>query len=89
MTVTMDKSGRVVIPKELRKAANLQPDTPLEIRLENGNLVLAPDYPEPKLEYRDGLPVFTLPPGVTAKLTSEDVQEMIDLVRFGRIEGKY
>jgi AbrB family looped-hinge helix DNA binding protein len=89
MTVTMDKSGRVVIPKELRKAANLEPEIPFEIRLENGNLVLEPSYPEPKLEYRDGMPVFTLPPGLNAKITNEDVETMIDFVRFGRHEGKY
>jgi AbrB family looped-hinge helix DNA binding protein len=89
MTVTMDKSGRIVIPKELRKAAKLEPDTPFEIRLENGNIVLEPDFPTPKLEYRDGIPVFTLPPGVNAKITSEDVEAMIDFVRVGRLEGKF
>jgi AbrB family looped-hinge helix DNA binding protein len=89
MTVTMDKSGRVVIPKEIRKAANLAPDVPLNIRLENGSLVLEPSYPVPQLQYKDGVPVFTLPPGVETKFTNEEVEEVIDLIRFGRIEGKY
>lgn len=31
MTITMDKSGRIVIPKRVREKAGLSPGTPLEI----------------------------------------------------------
>ncbi len=89
MTVTMDKSGRVVIPKELRKAANLQADTPLEIRVEFGNVVIEPVHQEPILKYVDGMPVLMLPEGVESTLTSEDVQALRDKIILDRMEGKY
>lgn len=85
----MDKSGRVVIPKELRKAANLEPDKPLEIRVEFGNVVIEPIHVEPELTYVNGLPVFVLPEGVNAKITSEDIRQMRDKIISDRIEGKY
>lgn len=89
MTVTMDKSGRVVIPKELRKAAKIEADTPLDIRVEFGNIVIEPVCVEPILTYENGLPVFKLPEGVNAKITSEEIQELRDKIIFDRIEGKY
>jgi len=42
MTVTMDSAGRLVIPKKLREEAELEPDTPLEIRCHNGVIEIAP-----------------------------------------------
>lgn len=41
MTVTMDSAGRLVIPKELRKEAELEPGVPPEIRCRDGLIEIA------------------------------------------------
>jgi AbrB family looped-hinge helix DNA binding protein len=90
MTITMDKSGRVVIPKELRKAANLQPDMPLEIRVENGGVVIETPWIESKIEMRHGLAVLVFPEG-TPKMSVEDfdrIRDEIDEERFPGVFGK-
>jgi AbrB family looped-hinge helix DNA binding protein len=41
MEVSVDRAGRIVVPKALRDALQLKPGTRLEIRQEDGRLVLA------------------------------------------------
>jgi len=36
MTVTMDSAGRLVIPREIRREAGLEPGVPLDIRSREG-----------------------------------------------------
>ncbi len=36
MTITMDSAGRLVIPKEIRREAGIEPGMPLEIRCDDG-----------------------------------------------------
>ncbi len=42
MTVTMDAAGRLVIPKEVRREASLEPGMPLEIRWRDGVIEIEP-----------------------------------------------
>lgn len=42
MKATLDKSGRLLLPKALREALNLKPGDTLEVTLEEGHLVLTP-----------------------------------------------
>jgi AbrB family looped-hinge helix DNA binding protein len=42
MKVTMDAAGRLVIPREIRKAAGLKPGMPLEIRHQDGRVEIEP-----------------------------------------------
>jgi len=58
-TVEIDKAGRIVIPKKLREDLHLSPGTRLKVERSGDALVLEPDYPEAKLEMRDGLWVMT------------------------------
>ncbi len=90
MTITMDKAGRVVIPKELRKAANLQPNTPLEIRVENGGVVIETPVIEAQIVMKNGFAVLRFPEG-TPKLTDFDlnrIREEIEEERFPGLFGK-
>ena len=42
MTTTMDQAGRLVIPSEIRREAELQPGTPLEVRWRDGVIEIEP-----------------------------------------------
>ena len=42
MTTTMDRAGRLVIPREIRREAALEPDTPLEVRWRDGVIEIEP-----------------------------------------------
>lgn len=82
----MDKAGRLVIPKEIRNEANLQPNVPLEIRVEADKVVIEIPHSEPLIEYRHGIPVLVFPEG-TPKFTSDDVlkaRNRLERERFQR-----
>ena len=42
MMVTMDRAGRVVIPKDVRERLGLQPDTEYELTIEGDEIRLSP-----------------------------------------------
>ena len=71
--VEIDKAGRIVVPKKFRDALRLRPGTRLKLERAGDQLVLEQDYPEPRLEMRDGLLVMVGGP----PLTVEDVNEAI------------
>lgn len=49
MQATLDKFGRVLIPKRLRERLGLQPNDVLELELEDGKLTLLPQRTPPPL----------------------------------------
>jgi AbrB family looped-hinge helix DNA binding protein len=71
--VEIDKAGRIVIPKKMRDAMHLKNGTRLRIESTGERLVLEPDFPEPRLEMRDGMWVMVggLP------ITAEEVDGVI------------
>jgi len=42
MTITMDSAGRLVIPKEIRREAALEPGVPLDVRWRDGVIEIEP-----------------------------------------------
>lgn len=81
MTVTMDNAGRIVIPKEIRKEAGLQPGVPLELRYEDGVVEIQSKPVAVRLERRGRL-VVAVPLTEVPVVTSEQVERVLDEMRF-------
>lgn len=83
MTVTMDSAGRLVIPKELRKEAELEPGVPLEIRCRDGLIEIAPQAMEVTFE-REGPFLVAQPKHPVPTLTNAMVNRTIAKIRRDR-----
>ena len=55
MKTNMDRAGRLVIPKEIRRESGIKPGMPLEVRLENGTIAITPAPLPVKLEWKGRL----------------------------------
>jgi AbrB family looped-hinge helix DNA binding protein len=69
--VEIDKAGRIVVPKKLRDALHLTPGTRLKVERAGETLMLEADFPEPRLEMRDGMWVMVGGPPITAEAADE------------------
>lgn len=77
MFVTIDRVGRVVIPKALRVALGITPDTQLELIPDGTGLRIEPVGRERRaVEISDGLPILGMVEG--AVLTDDDVRRVRD-----------
>lgn len=75
--VSIDKAGRVVIPKEVRDRLELTAGTELEIGVEGDTIRIERVHTQGRqLEWVDGRPVLRPVPGHT--LTDADVQRLRD-----------
>ncbi len=88
-TVTLDKAGRVVIPKTLRDELRLEPGDTLELESEGENVRLRPVRSSSPLRKDRGIWVFgtgkRIPAAVTDKVVS-DTRAQRDRVNRG--EGR-
>jgi AbrB family looped-hinge helix DNA binding protein len=86
MKSTIDEAGRLVIPRDLRQAAGIEPGMALELRVEDGAVVIEPATTPVKMERRGRFvvvrPLVDLPP-----LTSETVERTRN--RLAAERGKY
>jgi AbrB family looped-hinge helix DNA binding protein len=80
MKTTIDRAGRVVIPKVLRERAGLTPGMEIEVRFQDGNIEIVPPPPQGRLVRIDGMLLWD--PGPDAP--PFDVQEAIERVRQER-----
>jgi AbrB family looped-hinge helix DNA binding protein len=72
MLVSVDRAGRVVIPKELRERLGLEPDAQLELDAEGDSLRLTPvRQAGRKMVEIDGWPILEPADGMT--VTDADV----------------
>jgi AbrB family looped-hinge helix DNA binding protein len=77
MQVTVDRVGRIVIPKPLRDALGIGPDSQLEVVADGAGLRLDPVQPgERPIDERDGLPILGAVAGTV--LTDDDVRRLRD-----------
>jgi AbrB family looped-hinge helix DNA binding protein len=71
MTITMDRAGRLVIPKGIREQAHLVAGVPLEIRLHDGCIEIEPAPRRIAIvkrgRFRVAEPVGEPPPVLTAQ----------------------
>jgi AbrB family looped-hinge helix DNA binding protein len=77
MQVTVDRAGRIVIPKSLRAALGIGPNTPVELIPDGTGLRLEPvPGPERAIEEQDGLPLLRRVEGPV--LTDSEVRRLRD-----------
>jgi AbrB family looped-hinge helix DNA binding protein len=56
---TLDRFGRIVLPKKLRDDFNLEPGSQIQIEESGLEIILKPVHGEPNLRLKDGVLVFT------------------------------
>jgi len=85
MATTIDSGGRIVIPKAVRDAAGIRPDTPLQVRWADGRIEIVPSPVEIEVERRDGVAVAKAvePVPVMAAETVEGVRDHLRHERGG------
>ncbi len=77
MLVTIDRAGRIVIPKEMRDQLDLGVNTELDVTVEGDSLRLTrPRKPGRPVVTIDGWPVIAAVPGLT--ISDSDVQRWRD-----------
>jgi AbrB family looped-hinge helix DNA binding protein len=79
-TVTIDKAGRVVIPKTLRDELRLSPGDSLVLESDAGSMVLRPVRSASALRKEHGIWVF----GSGRKITAEETNRQIQSLRSER-----
>jgi AbrB family looped-hinge helix DNA binding protein len=75
MKTTIDRLGRVVIPKGVRDGAGLQPGTPLDVRLVDGHVEIEAATLPVRLE-RVGRLLVAVPLSDVEPLTADDVERV-------------
>jgi AbrB family looped-hinge helix DNA binding protein len=81
MQTKLSTKGQVVLPGPLRRKLGLRPGDPLDVRTDDGSIVLTPrrkrlKKPRIIVDLRTGLPVLTLGPDAPV-LTSKQVDEIL------------
>jgi AbrB family looped-hinge helix DNA binding protein len=59
METTLDRFGRIVIPKVIRDDFNLKPGSPIRIEESDQVIILKPLQGEANLQWKDGVLVFS------------------------------
>lgn len=80
MRTTIDRVGRIVVPKALRDSLGLAPGQPLEISERDGRLEIEP-APTPMRLVRRGRHLVAVPDADVPPLTSDIVRETLERVR--------
>ena len=77
---TMDGAGRIVLPKNIRERAGLQPGSPLNVSLRDGRVEIEPAPQEVKL-VRRGRFWTAVPLDRAAPISTADIRAALDTVR--------
>lgn len=83
MRTTIDAAGRVVIPKQLRQAAALEPGQELEIIERDGRIEIEAVSATMRLVERDGFLAAEVDPdsATGSSLTTDDVRDILERTR--------
>ena len=82
MTTTIDKAGRLVVPKAVREASGLRPGTRVRFRVRHGRIEIEPAPLDVALERR-GSAVVAVPREGRPVLTAAEVEETTASLRSG------
>jgi AbrB family looped-hinge helix DNA binding protein len=80
MKTTIDRAGRLVVPKTIRDAAGILPGAEVEIRVADGRIEIEPAPLEVRLAKKGSLTV-AVPRKRVAPLTQETVKRTLDSLR--------
>jgi AbrB family looped-hinge helix DNA binding protein len=81
MQLSIDRAGRVVVPKRIRDELGFSPDRPLEADVVDGRLELfAPHEPAKLVEGPHGRSIAA----TSVPITDEDVRRVLEAVRERR-----
>jgi len=78
MRTTIDRAGRVVVPKALRERLGLAAGAGVELHERGGELIITPVGPRIMLEERDGRHVFVEEGQGVGALSDEDVRRLVE-----------
>jgi AbrB family looped-hinge helix DNA binding protein len=81
MRTTIDAAGRVVIPKQLREAAALEPGQELEISEHDGRIEIEPVSSPVQLVERDGVLAAEIADAEGLTLTASEVRDLLERTR--------
>jgi AbrB family looped-hinge helix DNA binding protein len=81
MRTTIDAAGRVVIPKQLRQAASLEPGQELEIVERDGRIEIEAVRAPVHLVERDGFLAAEIEDDAGDPLTSDEVRDLLERTR--------
>ena len=87
METTIDKAGRIVVPKAIREASRLHPGTRVRFRVRAGRVEMEPVPLDVSLERRGSL-VVAVPRGQPPVLTAEDVEKTTNDIRSGALSAR-
>jgi AbrB family looped-hinge helix DNA binding protein len=82
MTTTIDRAGRLVVPKAIRDQAGWQPGDQLDIRISYGVVEILPPQPKGRLVEKDGHLVWRS--DSDRMITGEEVDNAIRAAREER-----
>ena len=87
MNPTIDKAGRIVVPKAIRAAARLEPGTEISFRLVSGRIEMEPAPLAVSLE-RHGHLVVAVPNQKLSALAESEVEDTIAALRNTESDGE-
>lgn len=82
MKSTIDRAGRIVVPKAIREAAHLRPGTEVRFRVQGGHVEIEPVPMAVTLQRRGSL-VVAVPESDQPLLQASEVEETIAELRDG------
>jgi AbrB family looped-hinge helix DNA binding protein len=87
MRATIDKAGRVVVPKALRRATGIEAGTEVEIRANGGRIEMEPAPLEVRLERKGGV-VVAVPVRPVPRMGAAVVQGTMTSLRGRRTRSR-
>ena len=78
MQTTIDRFGRIVLPKKLRDNFNIEPGSQIHIEESGQDIILKPIHGEPNLRIKEGVLVFSgVPQGNLSNALAKHREERI------------
>jgi AbrB family looped-hinge helix DNA binding protein len=87
MRTTIDKAGRIVVPKALRRAAGLEAGSEVEIRATDGRIEMEPAPLDVRLERKRGV-VVAVPVRAVPRMAASVVDETIASLRARSVRSR-